>query len=505
MKRIDDFLNLITMYRLTLYILIFLLGAASVLGLFSILPFSFSSILFSSLFLVLMCWASNKVFSFIFKAQTNVESNYITALILALIVTPAKSPEDFLFLGWVTILAMGSKYILTINKRHIFNPAALAVVITAFVINKSASWWVGTFAMMPFVLVSGLLIVRKIKRMDLVLGFMAVALFAIYAFSLTKGLDLILITKNIFVDSPFLFFAFIMLTEPLTTPPTKSLRIWYGALVGFLFTPQIHFGSFYTTPEIALVAGNVFSYAVSPKVKVILKLVKKIQIAPDIYDFIFAPKKMISFIPGQYLEWTFSHPNTDSRGNRRYFTLASSPTEPDIRLGIKFYEKLSSFKKSLFDMDENSEIVASQLAGDFTMPKNPTGKYIFISGGIGVTPFRSIIKYLLDTNQKADIIHFFCDKIASEIVYKDVFTNAEWNLGIKTVSVLTDETQIPANWQGRIGRLNKQMIKEEVPDYLERIFYLSGPRGLVTGFENVLKEMGIRRNHIKTDFFPGFV
>ena len=78
-------------------------------------------------------------------------------------------------------------------------------------------------------------------------------------------------------------------------------------------------------------------------------------------------------------------------------------------------------------------------------------------------------------------------------------------MGIKTVSVLTDETQIPANWQGRIGRINEQMVKQEVPDYLERIFYLSGPRGLVTGFENVLKQMGVGKSHIKTDFFPGYV
>jgi len=505
MKRIDDFLNLITMYRLSLYVLIFLLGVASVLGLFSVLPFSFSSIIFSALFLVLMCWVSNNVFAYIFKTQVNVESSYITALILALIITPAKSPDDYFLLGWAAIIAMVSKYIFTINKKHIFNPAAIAVVITAFAINKSASWWIGTFAMMPFVLASGLLIIRKIKRTDLVLGFMTVALFTIYAFSFIKGSDLILITKNIFADSPLLFFAFIMLTEPLTTPPTKSLRIWYGALVGFLFTPQIHLGSFYTTPEIALLGGNFFSYIVSPKIKLVLKLKEKIKIAPDIYDFIFAPKKMISFIPGQYLEWTFSHHKTDSRGNRRYFTLASSPTEPDIRLGIKFYDKPSSYKKSLLAMDVNSEIVASQLAGDFTLPKKIDGKYVFISGGIGVTPFRSIIKNLIDINQKVDIIHFFCNKIASEIVYKDVFTNAEWNLGIKTVYVLTDKAQIPLGWNGKVGRLNGQMIKEEVPDYSERTFYLSGPHGLVTGFEDVLKQMGIRKNHIKTDFFPGYV
>ena len=93
---------------------------------------------------------------------TNVESTYISALILALIITPLQSYNDLWFLGWAAVLAMASKYILGIKGKHLFNPVAFAVALTYFTINQSASWWVGNATMLPFVLVGGLLVVRKI-------------------------------------------------------------------------------------------------------------------------------------------------------------------------------------------------------------------------------------------------------------------------------------------------------------------------------------------------------
>jgi ferredoxin-NADP reductase len=504
-KHIDDFLNNITMYRLVLYYLIALLAIAVLFSFFGILPFKPFSLIFSTLFLVGISWLTNTIFAAVYKAPTNVESVYITALILAAIITPINSSHDLLFLGWATILAMASKYILAIKKKHIFNPAALSVVFTALVIKQSASWWVGTVLMLPFVFIGGLLIVRKIRRTTLVVSFLITTVLLFLTFSVINGTDLLSVIQQVLTDSPLFFFAFIMLTEPSTTPPITSLQILYGILVGFLFAPQIHFGSFYTTPEIALVIGNIFSYLVSPKDKLILRLKEKIKIAPDIYDFIFMADKKMKFTSGQYMEWTLGHEHPDSRGNRRYFTLASSPTEDNLRIGVKFYEASSSFKKSLLKMNDKNEVVVSQLAGEFILPKNSRGKYVFIAGGIGITPFRSILKNLLDTKQRRDIILFYANKFATEIVYKNIFDKAQQILGIKTIYALTDKSSVPPRWQGKIGRIDEQMIKTAVPDYPERTFYLSGPHSLVTAFEEVLKKMGIAKRQIKTDFFPGFV
>src|SRR5579863_3593550 len=104
--RIDDLLDRITMYRLVLYILLGLIALALVLSFFSLLPFSPLPLLFSSAFLVVMCWAANTILARIFAVPTNVESVYITALILVLILDPAKSVGDYLFLGWAAILAI---------------------------------------------------------------------------------------------------------------------------------------------------------------------------------------------------------------------------------------------------------------------------------------------------------------------------------------------------------------------------------------------------------------
>lgn len=501
MNFIDNFLNKITMYRLMLYYLILLLAAALIFSFYNFLPFPPASLIFSSLFIIGICWVTNKVFAMTFRVPTNVESAYISGLILSLIITPVKSLQELPFLFWVSVLAMASKYILALNKKHIFNPVAIALVLTYFTINGSASWWVGTSLMFPFILL-GLLIVRKIRRWDLVFYFLLTALSTILVFSILNGNNIPTTLNTLFINSPLLFFAFVMLTEPLTTPPTKFLQSFYGALVGFLFSPQVHFGSFYTTPEIALVLGNIFSYFVSSKDKLILVLENKMQIGVDIIDFTFNLNKKTNFVPGQYLEWTLPHKEVDSRGNRRYFTIASSPTENNLRLGVKFYPNGSSFKKAMALMDNRAQIVASQLAGDFVLPRDQNQKLVFIAGGIGITPFRSMLKYLLDTNQKRPIVLMYSNKTASEVMYTDVLDLAFSKLGIKTVYTLTEK--YPIGWIGKTGRVNAKMIAEEIPDWKNRMYYLSGPHGMVSGFKQVLKDMGINSKQIKIDFFPGY-
>lgn len=134
---------------------------------------------------------------------------------------------------------MALKFILAINKKHIFNPVAISVAVTAIFINASANWWVGSASMLPIVAIGGFLVIRKIKRWDLVLSFLITALIVIGPGRWLRSVR----------DTPLIFFAVIMLTEPLTTPPRRILRIIYGALVGLLFAPQIHLGSIYTTPN----------------------------------------------------------------------------------------------------------------------------------------------------------------------------------------------------------------------------------------------------------------
>lgn len=503
LKKIDNFLNQITMYRLILYYLTALWLVALVASYFGVLSFGPLALLFSTVILIVVSWLVNWLCAAFLKVQLNVESVYITAFILALIITPPQANHYSAiipFLFWVAVWAAASKYIFNFNNKHIFNPTAVAVVITSITMNQSASWWIGTAWLLPFVLVGGLLVIRKVRKFDAVIGFWLAALTAMAALTAGNGLNTV---WHGIVDSPLIFLAAVMLTEPLTMPPTRDGRIAYGVLVGWLFAPQVHFGSWYPTPEIALLIGNVFSFLISPKGRYVLFLKEKKEVGVGTYDFIFKQVKPLVFKPGQYLEWTLGHRQPDARGNRRYFTIASSPTEPDLRLGVKFYQNPSSFKQKLLSLNVGDQIVAGNLAGDFVLPDNCQKKLVFLAGGIGITPFRSMLKYLVDRGEKRDIIFMYSNRTQSEIVYGDVLAEAKENLKVKMVGALTDEAQVPADWPGHRGYIDAKLIASEVPDYLERYFYISGSHVMVSAFKETLIGLGVRRSRIKTDFFPG--
>lgn len=504
-KFLDDFLNRITMYRLVLYYLIILLVVAALFGLFGILPYDPITIAHSLVIITVVCWLTNRLFAYVFRAVENVESVYITAFILALIISPAVS-KDYAGIGFLVFASawsMASKYIFAIGKKHLVNPAAFGVALSAIAINQSAIWWVGgNLPLLPFVFIGGILIVRKIQRFDLIMSFSAVALVTVVITSVS-GNYVAPIAQTLF-HSSFFFLAFVMLTEPLTTPPNQAMRILYAAIVGFLFAHQIHLGSAYSTPELALLFGNIFSYCVSPKGKYIMKLVSREEIGTGMYNFLFTPDKKIIFKPGQYLEWTLGHSPADSRGNRRYFTMASSPTENEVMLGVKFYEKPSSYKSKLLSMRIGDTLVASQLAGDFVLPKNKNEKLVFLAGGIGVTPFRSMLKYLSDRREKRSITTLYSCNTVHEIIYYEIFKQAADTLGVDTVFTLTDTSLVDSGWKGYRGYISIEMIMREVPDYRERTFYVSGPHSFVTSCQTILRDLGVQRRHIKTDFFPGY-
>lgn len=504
LKTIDNFLNKTTMYRVVLYYLIALWVIAFIFSLFHFLPYSPFSMAISLNILLFISWAANYIFSYVFEVPANIESIYISVFILALVISPVITPSGYIFLGWIGIIAMASKYIFAIKHKHIFNPVAFALVITAFFLNQNASWWIGTLAMAPFVLVGGLMVVRKIRRVDLALGFFAVAIIVSLFFALSKGENLLSVLNQILISSPLLFFTFVMITEPLTTPPSHFLRILYGTLVGFLFVPQVHIGPLYFTPELALIFGNVFSYLISPKKRLTLKLKDAVQLTSDTAEFVFDTDSPLRFKPGQYLEWTLGYNKPDNRGNRRYFTIASSPTEKELRLGVKFYPNGSTFKKALAYMNDGDTIIASQLAGDFVLPRNKNKKLVFIAGGIGITPFRSMIKYLTDTKQKRDIVLIYSNRTRADIVYKNIFDEAPKYFNLKMLYTFTGLKNVPLQKNWREGYVNTKMILEEIKDWQERTFYISGPPSMVENTKKVIKNLGLSNRQIKTDFFPGF-
>jgi ferredoxin-NADP reductase/Na+-translocating ferredoxin:NAD+ oxidoreductase RnfD subunit len=501
---LDSLIDSITMYRLLIYYLIGLLLAAMGLSITGSMHYNAFVIAASASLFVLVCWAVNVVLSQIFKAPRSGESAIITGLILSLIITPdITSKNGILFLLAASGLAMGSKYILAIKKQHIFNPAAIAVVLTAFGAKQSASWWVGTLYMLPFVIIGGVLIARKTQRITMITSFLLATAAATIIYSTLGHTGVITNLKNLTSSSGIFFMGFVMLTEPYTSPGTRNKQVWYAALVGALFPPQVHLFRLYSTPELSLIAGNIFSYLVETKERLLPMLVNKRKLSSYCAEFIFDPGAKFDYKPGQYMEWTLPHEEPDNRGNRRYFTLASSPTEKEVRIAVRFFDPSSTFKHALLNIEQDTPIAAGRLSGDFTLPDNLNQDIVFIAGGIGITPFRSMIKYLCDKGLKAkSLTLLYGVNSADDIPYKKFLDQAQQILGLKIVYVLSKSPGNSGSF--RTGYINGDLIEGEVPNYKHGLYYLAGPHSMTSSVTHELHELGVHSTHIKTDFFPGY-
>jgi ferredoxin-NADP reductase len=398
---------------------------------------------------------------------------------------------------------MFSKFIIAIDKKHLFNPAAIAVLILSLFGFGNGIWWAGSTVLLPFFLIVGLLVVRKIRRFYLLWPFIVASLLTIVSINLGRGITITASLQQVITSWPLIFFGTIMLTEPLTTPPSKLVSRIYGAIVGVLFGSQFTIGPIHASPELALVVGNIFTYIVSPKAKPVLTFVAKRLIGSQLYEFDFLPSQRFTFLPGQYLEWTIDPVHADSRGNRRYFTIASSPTETEVKLGIKIGEKHSSFKQHLLELSAGDTIMASQLSGDFVLPADKKQKLVFIAGGIGITPFRSMAKYLTDTKEKRDITLFYACSNGNDFIYQNTFEAAQ-AIGMKTIYVITHTEVVPKDWAGETGRLDADMLQKHLSHCTDYHYYLSGPNAMVESYGKLLSELGVPRSQITTDYFPGF-
>ena len=502
LRPIDDLLNHITMYRLVLLYCGALLVADFGLGLAGLAPQDPAQLVFSLAVISGCAWVVNRVFAYVLKVPANAESVWISTFIIALIMSPV-APSDWKGVGGLAVASVAgiaAKFLLAINRKHIFNPVAFGVVAATYIIDAPPTWWVGgSVWLLPIVVIGGLFILRKIQRFEMfsvyALGYLAVTAFTASADMYGEVLS------QTFLSSPLLFCGFAMLTEPMTAPAAKLPSLAFGALVGVMSSPAMHIGEFYFAPEVALLMGNVLAWVVNPKYRFKLTLERIEKTASGCYDYVFHTNRPVQHEPGQYLDWTIHSRRSDDRGNRRTFTIASAPSESQVRLGVKFYPNPSAYKQTMLNMKPGDVVYGAQLGGDFILPKSDE-KLAFIAGGIGVTPFRSMIQHMMDVGDTRPATLFYGNNRANEIAYVDVFNRAENELGLRTVYAVADGQLAQTDFHQ--GFIDADLIKREMPDYAERLFYISGPRVMVLKFEQVLAELGIARHRIMTDYFPGF-
>lgn len=254
-------LRSIPTYRLMLFYLGLLLALCLGLGAAGAIAVAPRDLAFSALVIGGTCWAVNALFARSFGAVTHLDSILITALILTFIVTPF-APGDSKAIGFAVFAsawAAASKYVLAPRGRHVFNPAALGAAAAGLALHRSVSWWVGDWpVLLPLIVAGGAVMVRRLRYHDLLAAF-ALTVLAITMVHGGWG-RLESSAAMILIHSMFGFFAFVMLTEPRTTPLGRWRHVVLGILVGIGFSPSVHVGGYYFTPEMALLAGNLFVF-----------------------------------------------------------------------------------------------------------------------------------------------------------------------------------------------------------------------------------------------------
>lgn len=221
-------------------------------------------------------------------------------------------------------------------------------------------------------------------------------------------------------------------------------------------------------------------------------------VAKNIQRFWFRPPHKLEYTAGQYIELHLPHPNPDERGIRHWFTLSSSPTEDNIFITTKFApERSSTFKQTLKALKPGTEVEMVEPEGDFVLPDDPKRPLVFVAGGIGITPFRSMIKYLSDKGEKRDIHLIYALNDLDQAVYLDLFKS----YGLELTLVVKDP---PADWQDERGGLDADRILNLIGDLDNKLVYISGPEPMVETFHDDLIAKGVPEDQLKTDYFPNY-
>ena len=215
--------------------------------------------------------------------------------------------------------------------------------------------------------------------------------------------------------------------------------------------------------------------------------VRKEQTAKQIYTFYFKPEKRPHYTAGQFVEFTLPHDNPDDRGVRRWFTLSSSPTEELLSITTKLIPEASSFKKALAELKPGEPVDMSSPMGDFVLPKDSSIPLIFVAGGIGVTPYHSMIAYLRDSDSPRDLTLLYSAADAESLAFEGLFET----LGEHYI------TSIGA-------RLSAELVLTHTEQRPGSYIYLAGPEPMVETLEKELISSGIQKYRIRTDFFPGY-
>jgi ferredoxin-NADP reductase/nitrite reductase/ring-hydroxylating ferredoxin subunit len=254
-----------------------------------------------------------------------------------------------------------------------------------------------------------------------------------------------------------------------------------------------------------------------------LELVEKIKVErTDVMSFKFSKQSneikeshqtpLSDYTAGQFAFFDIGGVSNDPKGPIRHFTISSSPTEDFIMFTTRIRE--SPYKKRLAALEEGAKVKVRGPEGQFVLHDDYSKPAVFLSGGIGVTPFRSMIKYATDKLLPLKIVMFDSNRNPDNILFKKEFD--DWtaiNKNLKIIYTISEDkrSELQSNvingWNGEYGRINKAMILKYLDNTLlnNSIFYVCGPPGMVKSMQSLLQEeLKISSEKIKVEEFTGY-
>ncbi len=221
-----------------------------------------------------------------------------------------------------------------------------------------------------------------------------------------------------------------------------------------------------------------------------------IQRTSDAKSIRFERPNGFDYLPGQ---WIFLAIGRNGEQKTKHLTLSSSPTEDYLEVTKRLTGH--EFSNALEALNEEDRVFLRGPYGNFTF-HGEYEKLGMLSGGIGITPLRSIIRYATDENLKTSILLLYSNRDEQAIIFNDDLVEMQrTNPNFKAIIVITNPSR---NWNGLTHRIDRDMIGKAVPDYGERVFYTSGPKPMVDSMCTILNEMGFPKARIKRENFSGY-
>lgn len=194
----------------------------------------------------------------------------------------------------------------------------------------------------------------------------------------------------------------------------------------------------------------------------------------------------------------------DDKGKQRIFSIASSPQEKDILIATRLTE--SGFKKTLMEIPLGSLVAVEGPFGHFTLHQDSQRTAVFLVGGIGITPIRSIVKDATEKRLPHKMVLFYANRRVEEAAFlKDFQTLEKENPNFKLIPTMTEMEKSDQAWQGLKGYINESMIKTYVPDLNKAIFYIVGPPKMVAAMRQLLEtQLKISEDYLRIEEFSGY-